>query len=251
MKLKRSLITRQTMNAGLGICSRSCVESCIKSTTFPYSPYSSQLQVTLTSSRQKHVLTPQPGSDNLTILPWIPSSKSASMTSRTQHRRVPSHWRTLLKLAGYLTLIAHCTSSPVIQLESYCLTNLNRFGSYWDSLKQDQRIESVIMDFVKQKLLDGPTVLKNDNRAGSLACLSTRFALEFNMATPRNVAHAQVERHMRLCTAATSGLEKLITIPSSEPILAEASYELMKDGMNAVWHLHHKISARIICDDQG
>ena len=105
------------------------------------------------------------------------------------------------------------------------------------------------MDFVKQKLLDGPTVLKNDNRAGSLACLSTRFALEFNMATPRNVAHAQVERHMRLCTAATSGLEKLITIPSSEPILAEASYELMKDGMNAVWHLAGH--ADLNCIDRG
>jgi hypothetical protein len=34
------------------------------------------------------------------------------------------------------------------------------------------------MDYVKQKLPDGPTVLRN---GGSLACLSVRFALEFNM----------------------------------------------------------------------
>ena len=105
------------------------------------------------------------------------------------------------------------------------------------------------MDYVKQKLLDGPIVLENDNRAGSLACLSTRFALEFNVDTPRNVTHAQVERHMRLCITATPGLENLITIPASEPILAEASYELMKNGMNAVCHLARH--ADLNCIDRG
>ena len=99
------------------------------------------------------------------------------------------------------------------------------------------------MDYAKQKLLNGPTVLRNGNRAGSLACLSIRFALEFNMefnmdGTARDIICALVERHMRLCIAATTGIGKTITISGSEPLLAEAAYELMKGtGTNAVCHL--------------
>jgi hypothetical protein len=37
------------------------------------------------------------------------------------------------------------------------------------------------MDYAKQKPLNGPSELRNGNWAGSLACLSIRFALEFNM----------------------------------------------------------------------
>ena len=97
----------------------------------------------------------------------------------------------------------------------------------------------MVMDYAKQKLLNGPSELRKGNWAGSLACLSVRFALEFNMdETAREVTFAQVERHMRLCIAATSGLEKLTTIPGSEPLLAEAAYELMEGTrMNAVCHL--------------
>jgi hypothetical protein len=87
--------------------------------------------------------------------------------------------------------------------------------------------------------------LRKGNWAGSLACLSIRFGLEFDMdETARDVTLAQVERHMRLCIPATAGLEKSITIPGSEPLLAalhkfirrlEAAYELMKGtGTNAV-----------------
>ncbi|KAF8491848.1 hypothetical protein F5888DRAFT_1733763, partial [Russula emetica] len=108
------------------------------------------------------------------------------------------------------------------------------------------------MDYAKQKLLDGPNELREGNWAGSLACLSIRFALEFNMmdGTARDVSFAQVERHMRLCIAATAGLEKLITIPGSEPLLAEAAYELMKGTRtNAVRHLakHSDLN----CIDRG
>lgn len=53
------------------------------------------------------------------------------------------------------------------------------------------------MDFAKHKLLDDHAALANDDRPGSLACLSVRFALDFCMdGTVRNVAYAQVERHM-------------------------------------------------------
>jgi len=56
--------------------------------------------------------------------------------------------------------------------------------------------------------------------------------------TVRDVNRVQVERHMRLCIAATTGFEKMITISGSEPLLAEVAYKLMKDtGTNAVCHL--------------
>jgi hypothetical protein len=107
------------------------------------------------------------------------------------------------------------------------------------------------MDFVKEKLLYGPTELKNGNWAGSLACLSTRFALEFDMdGTARDVTYAQVERHMRLCIAATTGFEKMVTISGSEPLLAEAAYELMNGTrINAVCHLARH--ADLNCIDRG
>jgi hypothetical protein len=106
------------------------------------------------------------------------------------------------------------------------------------------------MDFVKQKLLDGPFTLQND-RSGSLACLSVRFALEFNMdGTAGDVARTQVERHMRLCLAATAGRNTLVTVAGSEPLLAEAAYELMKEtGSNPVHHLANH--SDLNCVDRG
>jgi len=96
-----------------------------------------------------------------------------------------------------------------------------------------------IIDYAGQKLLNGPNQLRGDNSAGTLAGLSVRFALEFNMdVSARDVSHTQVERHMRLCIAATVGLEKMITISGSEPLLAEAAYRLMKSTKkSAVRHL--------------
>lgn len=53
-----------------------------------------------------------------------------------------------------------------------------------------------------------------------------------------DVTFAEVERYMRPCIAVTAGHEKLITIPGSEPLLAEAAYELMKGTRtNVVCHL--------------
>ncbi|KAN0114069.1 hypothetical protein V8E52_007045 [Russula decolorans] len=125
------------------------------------------------------------------------------------------------------------------------------FGSYLDKLAYDHKSDTEIMDYAKQKLLCGPIVLKAQNQPGSLACLSTRFALEFNVdGTARDVTHTQVERHMRLCIAATARLEKMITIPGSEPLLAEAAYELMKGTRtNAVCHL--AMHSDLNCIDRG
>ncbi|KAI9434407.1 hypothetical protein F5148DRAFT_998459 [Russula earlei] len=122
------------------------------------------------------------------------------------------------------------------------------FGSYWDY--SEYRNEVGIMDYAKQKLLCGPTVLE-DNPNGLLACLSVRFALAFNMdVSARDVNHVQVERHMRLRIAATVGLENLVTMAGSEPLLAEAAYDLMEETrMNAVCHLANH--PNLNCIDRG
>jgi hypothetical protein len=111
--------------------------------------------------------------------------------------------------------------------------------------------EPELMEFVKEKLLNGPTVLSKENRSGSLACLSVRFSLEFNMdGTVRNVAREQVEHHMLLCLAATAQPEKLVTLAGSEPLLAEAAYELMKESRkNAVDYLANHSDLK--CIDRG
>ncbi len=107
------------------------------------------------------------------------------------------------------------------------------------------------MDLAKVKLLDGPSSLNEDNRSGSLACLSVRFALEFTQGgTAGDVARTQVERHMRLCLAATAGRETFVTLAGSEPFLAEAAYELMKmTQSNPVRHLANH--SDLNCVDRG
>jgi hypothetical protein len=129
--------------------------------------------------------------------------------------------------------------SAQFPLESCFCTTSSRFASCWDKLSWVHKTERVILDYTKQKLLCGPVQLEEQNWAGSLACLSTRFALEFNMdGTVHDIINTLVERHMRLCIAGTAGLGEMITISGSEPLLAEAAHELMKaTGMSAVHHL--------------
>jgi hypothetical protein len=88
-----------------------------------------------------------------------------------------------------------------------------------------------LMHLAKSKLLDGPIKLDDVKGLGSLACLSVRFALDFDLADKcgRDVSLSLVERHMRLCVAASIGFEKVITMAGSEPYLAEAARELMSD----------------------
>jgi len=102
---------------------------------------------------------------------------------------------------------------------------LSRFGAYYDGRENDDEF----LEFVKSKLLDCRTSLIKGDDPGSLACLSVRFALKFKAdVASRDVTRTQVERHMRLCLAATTGFERLITIAASEPILAEAAFQLMQ-----------------------
>ncbi len=140
-------------------------------------------------------------------------------------------------------------SSSTIALMSSLLPISSRFAAIYDA--DDYKSEIDLMDLAKAKLLDGPIVLEAINRAGSLACLSVRFALEFNMdGTAGDVARTQVERHMRLCLAATTERETFVTLAGSEPLLAEAAYELMKGTQsNPVQYLANHPD--LYCVDRG
>ena len=137
-----------------------------------------------------------------------------------------------------------------ITLASSLLPTSCRFASIYDAKEKEYISEVELIDLVKEKLLDGRRTLRND-QSGSLACLSVRFALEFNMdGTAGDIVRTQVERHMRLCLAATAGRDMLITLAGSEPLLAEAAYELMKGTRsNPVHHLanHRDLN----CVDRG
>ncbi|KAH9991142.1 hypothetical protein BJV77DRAFT_1068477 [Russula vinacea] len=123
---------------------------------------------------------------------------------------------------AYLALNNTVTLDRVVQTD--WISHLGRplFGSRWDAMVHDPSSErnNPIIDFAKQKLLDGKTDLNIENRTGPriLACLSVRFALEFNVdGTAR---------------------DKLVTVAGSEPLLAEAAYDLMKRTQtNAVRYL--------------
>ena len=155
-------------------------------------------------------------------------------------------------MTGFPILVAHCMSTPVIPSESCFRTTSSRFGSHWNKIELAGQRGAEIMDYAKLKLLCTSHPQQGiQNGPGCLACLCTRFALEFNMdGTDQRVTHTQVERHMRLCVAGTAGLEKMITVAGSEPLLAEAAYELM-DGtqISAVCHLakHSDLN----CVDRG
>ena len=113
------------------------------------------------------------------------------------------------------------------------LIYLERFGSrYGATVMREEHSDfhsRELMDFVKSKLLDGPTRINDTKGVGSLACLSVRFALDFNLAdkSGRDLTLTLVERHMRLCIAATANFENVITMAGSEPYIAEAARELM------------------------
>jgi hypothetical protein len=126
-------------------------------------------------------------------------------------------------------------------------TNSSRFGAYYMAWGD----EGELLRFAKQKLLNGPSTLIAENHSGSLACLCVRFALDFNIdSISREVACTQVERHMRLCLAATTGFERLITVAGSEPLLAEAASQLMGgDLARPVRHLANH--SDLNCIDRG
>jgi hypothetical protein len=115
----------------------------------------------------------------------------------------------------------------------------------------EENQEDDILRFAKQKLLNGKDWLEEADSSGSLACLATRFGLEFNEDEgSHEVAYKQVECHMRICLAATTGFKKMITCSASEPLLAEAAFHLMSNTTaSPVKHLANH--ANLCCVDRG
>ena len=107
---------------------------------------------------------------------------------------------------------------------------LCRFASRYNVDPPDYFVRTKILEFAIHKLLGGHEYINagdsleatNDR---SLACLSVRFPLEFDFSDPkaRSLVRKQIERHMRLCTIATSGFDVLFSTVGSEPLLAEAA----------------------------
>lgn len=75
--------------------------------------------------------------------------------------------------------------SPFLQSVNK-LTAWKRFGSCYDATVMREEHSDFhshnLMDFVKLKLLDGPTRITDMKGVGSLACLAMHFALDFNLA---------------------------------------------------------------------
>ena len=102
----------------------------------------------------------------------------------------------------------------------------------------------MITRFAIQKLLGGFGDLGNptlpDYLDRTLACLSIRVPLEFSFShpNPRHIVAKLIERHLRLCTIATNDFELLLTTTGSEPLLAEAAFEVVNKSMNSpIYHL--------------
>jgi hypothetical protein len=121
--------------------------------------------------------------------------------------------------------------------KSYLLHSSSRFGAYYDGLAVEDEKELLL--FTKRKLLNGKSTLDSADEAGSFACLSARFPLEFNTSpVSYAVARTQAERHMRLILQADPAFQNEVTTVASEPLLAEAALELFKQSLaNPVHHL--------------
>ena len=134
-------------------------------------------------------------------------------------------------------MAVRCKSPLGVTLASSLPLTSTRFGTRYDALSQDR--EGHLLDFARRKLLCGEYALRRDNGPGILACLAVRFALMLNSdRASRAIACQQVERHMRLCLAASDGFEKLVTISPSEPLLAEAAHDLLQHTlMDPIDHL--------------
>src|SRR6266849_5689309 len=119
----------------------------------------------------------------------------------------------------------------------------SRFASRYVAANQTDYNQTIVQ-FAIQKLLGGFNDLEDPHSSDyldrTLACLSVRVPLEFNFSdsNARDIVRKQIERHMRLCTIATSGFELLFTTTGSEPLLAEAAFKVVnKSTKSPIYHL--------------
>ena len=102
-------------------------------------------------------------------------------------------------------------------------------------IEGDEDIKKSIVMFAGEKLLCKPFSTAEDfirklSDVEKMACMSVRLPLEFNGRTLRaqDMERTLVEKHMRVCLSVDPGFETAITVAPSEPLLAEASYLLMR-----------------------
>ena len=111
---------------------------------------------------------------------------SLDIKSEVQHDPIPSYqidWITHLGRPLYVPFI-HCHENMLVCSCLALSVLLRQFvkvrtNSHFDGLPEEDR-EGQIIDFAKQKLLNGKDFLTETDISGSLACLATRFGLEFN-----------------------------------------------------------------------
>jgi hypothetical protein len=102
-------------------------------------------------------------------------------------------------------------------------------------IQGDEDIKKSIVMFAGEKLLCKPfstaeDFIRNLSAVEKMACMSVRLPFEFNGRSLRaqDMERTLVEKHMRVCLSVDPGFETALTIAPSEPLLAEASYLLMR-----------------------
>ncbi|EPQ51580.1 hypothetical protein GLOTRDRAFT_140973 [Gloeophyllum trabeum ATCC 11539] len=138
------------------------------------------------------------------------------------------------------------TLEKVTKIDFMCRLGRPLFGSRYDF--GSAKVKDELLDFARAKLLGTSVSATRDSDKGLLACLALRYAFEFRPKNPREreVESEQVERHMRICLAATPGFQSMVTVAPSEPLLAEAAGQELKDRSEAqlmsehldVWGVH-------------
>lgn len=100
----------------------------------------------------------------------------------------------------------------------------------------DEDVKKSIVMVAGEKLLCRPFPSSEESvrkmtAVERMACIAVRIPLEFSAMTLRSqqMEKTLVEKHLRVCLSVDPGFETAITIAPSEPLLAEASYLLMKN----------------------
>ena len=202
---------------------------------------SSIISVFLSTAGKFHSFSPSPEYDpsmrlmtrKLKMLPPITEVSFDLFAEKVDC--IKEEW-TLQRIASTHQIVhLELCESPVAII---CVTNQSnrrlRFPTRFDS--GDLAIKRSIVAFAADKLLCRPSEDEEDKpkfklkSEESLACLAVRLGLDFRATSwsERAAERTQVERHMRICLAATAGFRSMITISPSEPLLAEASWTVMK-----------------------
>src|SRR5216683_1010748 len=139
-----------------------------------------------------------------------------------------------------------------IQLKD-SLTTLRSFAADYDSSKAIGVPVSNVMDFARSKLVCGCFTGNNMTSEAILACLSVRFALEFDpfAALAGSQEATQIEGHLRLCLRAGRSFGWLLTTAVSEPFLAKAAAQLIPSAYHTGTPVEFLAHGWLDCIDCG